>query len=211
MAVGPVRAATAAVYCGPRPTAVARKAGQVHQGRDSRRADEPMGGRMRGGRALGVGCGRGVAAELILDMFGADSVDAFDLDPRMVALAGKRLATRGDRVRLWVGDATSIPAPDSTYEAVFDFGILHHIPRWRSALAEVRRVLKPDGVLYAEEALRRLIAHPIARRLLVHPRDDRFDSSEFTRELRSSGLEPYAIEELWGWFAWFAARKSPAA
>jgi ubiquinone/menaquinone biosynthesis C-methylase UbiE len=78
-----------------------------------------MGGPMRGGRALEIGCGRGVGTELILDLFGADSVDAFDLDRSMAALARKRLARRGSRVRVWVGDAGAISAPDASYEAVF--------------------------------------------------------------------------------------------
>jgi len=170
-----------------------------------------MGGPMRGGRALEVGCGRGVGTELILDVFGADCVDAFDLDQRMVALARKRLAPHGSRVRLWVGNAGAISAPDGTYDAVFDFGIIHHIPEWRRALTEVRRVLKLGGLFYAEEVLTRFIVHPIARRLLEHPQSDRFDSSGFVQELSASGLEPFATKELWGSFAWFAARKPAAA
>ncbi len=51
-----------------------------------------MGGPMRGGRALEVGCGRGVGVELILDRFGATEVDALDLDPEMVERARRRLA-----------------------------------------------------------------------------------------------------------------------
>jgi len=170
-----------------------------------------MGGRMHGGRALELGCGRGVGTELILDLFGADSVDAFDLDPRMVVLARRRLNPRGSRVRVWVGDGTAICAPDATYEAVFDFGIVHHIPRWRDTLAEVHRVLKPGGLFYSEEVLRPFIVHPVTRCLLQHPLDDRFDSSGFTQALRRSGLEPFAVKELWGSFAWFAARKPAAA
>ncbi len=166
-----------------------------------------MGGPMRGGRALELGCGRGIGAELILDLFGADSVDAFDLDPRMVDLARTRLASRGSRVRVGVGDATAIDAPDASYDAVFDFGILHHVPRWRGALAEVRRVLRPGGLFYAEEALRPFIVHPVVRRVLDHPQADRFDAKEFERELRVAGLEPLATRELWGSFAWFTARK----
>jgi ubiquinone/menaquinone biosynthesis C-methylase UbiE len=170
-----------------------------------------MGGPMRGGCALEVGCGRGVGTELILEIFGADSVDAFDLDPRMVALARKRLAAHGSRVRLWVGDASAISAPDTTYDAVFDFGIIHHVPEWRRTLAEVHRVLKPGGRFYAEEVLERFIVHPITRRLLEHPQSDRFDSPGFVRELSASGLEPFATKELWGSFAWFTARKQAAA
>jgi hypothetical protein len=46
-----------------------------------------MGGAAHGARALEVGCGRGVGTELVLDVFGAAQVDAFDLDPDMVARA----------------------------------------------------------------------------------------------------------------------------
>lgn len=170
-----------------------------------------MGGALDGGRALEVGCGRGVGSELILRAFGARSVDAFDLDPRMVEQARARLEPYGDRVRLWVGDAGAIAAPDAAYDAVFDFGIIHHVPEWRRALAEVHRVLKPGGRFYAEEVLRRFIVHPLTRRLLEHPLEDRFDTADFARELDTAGLEPTATEELWGGFAWFIARKRAAA
>ena len=70
----------------------------------------------------------------LFELFSAATVDAFDLDPKMIELAGKRLESRGDRVSLWVGDATHIEAPESTYDTVFDFGIIHHIPDWRKAV-----------------------------------------------------------------------------
>ena len=166
-----------------------------------------MGGPMGGGAALEIGCGRGVGAELVLDVFGADSVDAFDLDPRMVALARERLRGRRERTRFWVGDATAIAAPDASYDAVFDFGIVHHVPDWRRVLAEVRRVLKPGGRLYAEEVLGRFIRHPLTRRLLEHPQADRFDGATFEAALASAGLEPVPHRELFGAFAWFVASR----
>ncbi len=171
-----------------------------------------MGGPMDGGAALEMGCGRGVGVELILDVFGAESVDAFDLDPSMVSRARARLRDRGAQVRLWVGDATSIPVPDASYDAVFDFGIIHHVPHWRSCLAEVRRVLKPGGRFYAEEVLARFIQHPITRRLLEHPQRDRFDGSGFSEALAQAGLLPHASQEQWQAFGWFVADRpaSPA-
>lgn len=166
-----------------------------------------MGGALRGGRALEIGCGRGVGTGLILELFGAAAVDAFDLDPRMVEQARARHAARGAQIRLWVGDAAAIGAPDGCYDAVFDFGIVHHVPDWRRALAEIHRVLKPGGRFYAEEVLASFILHPVVRRLLAHPWTDRFDAEEFAGALCETGFAVDAVESLWGGFAWFVAHK----
>lgn len=94
-----------------------------------------LGGRTDGAHVLEVGCGRGVGAEIAIEEFGAARVDAFDLDPDMVERARSRLARYGERVKLWVGDATAIEAPDDTYEAVFASGSSTTCPTggWRSA------------------------------------------------------------------------------
>jgi ubiquinone/menaquinone biosynthesis C-methylase UbiE len=164
-----------------------------------------LGGRMRGGVALEIGCGRGVGTELILDVCGADRVDAFDLDPDMVSQAQRRLRRFGDRVRLWVGDVTAIDAPTGAYDAVFDFGVIHHVPAWRDALREIRRVLRPGGRLYAEEVLAKLILHPVWRRVLDHPLHDRFDHDTFQRTLADEGFDVVATRQLLGDFGWYVA------
>ena len=166
-----------------------------------------MGGPMARGRALELGCGRGVGADLILDVFGAGTVDGFDLDPRMVTLARSRLAKRGSQAHVWVGDAECIATADSSYDAVVDFGVIHHAPRWRRVLAEVKRVLKPGGLFYAEEVFAPFINHPVTRLLLEHPRHDRFDRDAFLAGLSDVGLEPGPYEELWHSFGWFIARR----
>jgi ubiquinone/menaquinone biosynthesis C-methylase UbiE len=167
-----------------------------------------MGGPVPGGTVLEIGCGRGVGTAILFDRFGASRVDAFDLDPHMVALARRLLAQRNARV--FVGDATSIDALDATYDAVFDFAIVHHVPRWRDALGEVRRVLKPGGRFYAEEVLARFIHHPLWSRVLDHPMEDRFDYDTFARGLAEAGLRVTASHEAFGQFAWFVAER-PAA
>lgn len=180
-----------------------------------RRVEAPrllrLGGPVPGPTALEIGCGRGVGVELILDLFGASHVDAFDLDPRMVARARTRLRARGIAARLWTGDAERIAAPDRRYDAVFDFGILHHVPDWRRALAEVSRVLKPGGRFYAEEVLRAFVVSPITRRLLAHPQSDRFSRAEFTEALRTLGFISVVSEGFAGAFAWFVAERPAAA
>lgn len=166
-----------------------------------------MGGVMNGGVALEIGCGRGIGTELILGLFGADRVDAFDLDSRMIDLAHKRLSPRGSQVRLWTGDATAIEAEDNSYDAVFDFGIIHHIPVWEDALHEVCRVLKPGGRFYAEEVLDKFILSPVWRRLFDHPLVNRFDQNCFSYSLENVGFTLIATQHLWGRFAWFVADK----
>jgi len=169
-----------------------------------------LGGTMKGGTALEIGCGPGVGVELIFDRFRASSVDAFDLDPRMVTRARRRLRRRDGRVRLWAGDACAIAASDAVYDAVFDFGAIHHVRDWRRTLSEILRVLKPGGVFYAEEVFRSFIAHPLWRRLLEHPQQDRFDHDEFRTALAERGFDPIRSNELWHGFGWFVADKPRA-
>ena len=165
-----------------------------------------MGGSVPGGLALEVGCGRGTGTKLILDEFDLDRVDAFDLDPHMIGLAHKRLGAES-RLRFWVGDVERIQALDNRYDAVFDFGILHHVARWRNAVSEIHRVLKPGGRFYAEEVLDRFILNPLVRRLLDHPLENRFNARGFAEALAGQGFEVTSIREIGGIFAWFVARK----
>ena len=175
------------------------------QGRVEAKRLFEMGGAMGGGTALEIGCGRGVGVEIILDLFGATRVDAFDLDSRMIARARRRLRDRGKKVRLWTGDVTSIPANDGAYDAVFDFGIIHHVPDWRSAIAEVGRVLRSGGRFYAEEAFGDLIGRSFLRRLLKHPQEDRFGHDQFRDALIDAGFTLTTSSHIWNLGGWFIA------
>jgi len=163
------------------------------------------GGPMDGGRALELGCGRGVGVDMIRRHFRPAQIDAFDLDPHMAALAKTR--HRGASVRFWVGDATRLAVPDGVYDAVFDFGIIHHIPGWQAALPEVFRVLKPGGRFFAFEVLADFIHNPLWRVLMDHPQENRFGHDRFRDELAQSGFRLLGSRSLRNQFAWFAVRK----
>jgi ubiquinone/menaquinone biosynthesis C-methylase UbiE len=150
-----------------------------------------LGGRLDGGTALELGCGRGLGVPIILDDFGAARMVGLDLDPAQVvrARASLRPGHRG-RVELRVGDAARLDFPDQSFDGVFDFAILHHVPPWREALAEVRRVLRPGGRFYFVEVLRGLLETRLVRTLFVHPEEAHFSAAEFLDACARAGLVP---------------------
>lgn len=142
-----------------------------------------------GAVALEVGCGRGAGARLILKTFQLSRVYAMDLDVRMVRKAQDYLASRREeRVRLFVGDAFRLPLNPESMDAVFGFGVLHHVVDWRAALAEIARVLKPGGVYYIEELYPALYQNFLTRRILLHPTKDRFLSHDLKQALQQTDL-----------------------
>lgn len=100
-----------------------------------------LGGTIESGRVLEVGCGRGVCLPLLLSQFGARHVDGVNLDPRQVARAQTRLRGKyEERIDLRVASVEQLPFEDASFDAVFDFGILHHVSAWQSAIAEIGRL-----------------------------------------------------------------------
>lgn len=159
------------------------------QRRYEARLFERLGGRTDGERVLEVGCGRGVGTEIIFEQFGAREVHAFGLDPEMVKLARQRLARySAESLTLYVGDATTIKADDASFDAVFDFGIIHHVPEWQRAITEIARVLRPAGRFYFLEVTKQALDRAVYRKLFVHPSENRFDAGEFVAELERQGI-----------------------
>jgi ubiquinone/menaquinone biosynthesis C-methylase UbiE len=123
---------------------------------------------------------------VILDRLGAAEVTAFDLDESMVELARKRL--HGRPVSLSVGDVCDIERPAGSVDTVVNFGIIHHVPHWQHAVAEIARVLRPGGLLLFEEVPRHVLDTWAFRTFTVHPRENRFEADDFAAELAHHGL-----------------------
>lgn len=142
-----------------------------------------------GAAVLDMGCGPGAASALIWDRMQPGLLAAFDFDPAMVKLARRRLQRRGahTNVRLLVADATHIPFPDASFDAVFESGVVHHIPDWQAALREVARVLRDGGRFWFAEPSRGQLSRGLYR-MLPHAVESMFDADEWRTTLVDAGL-----------------------
>jgi ubiquinone/menaquinone biosynthesis C-methylase UbiE len=138
---------------------------------------------------LEVGCGRGAGAVLTMRELGPARVHAMDLDHGMIR-RGMRYVPPGlrSRISFYVGDLEALPHDRASMDAVFCYGVLHHVPDWRGAVAEICRILKPGGALYLEELYPTLYQNFITRHLLEHPTEDRFRSDDLRKALSDAGL-----------------------
>ncbi len=103
------------------------------------------------GRVLDVATGTGDLALKIACLPHRPLVIGLDLVTAMLAPALKKAEENGCQMRLLAGDGTRLPFGDDSFDAVtIAFGI-RNIPRRRSALQEMLRVLVPGGRIYVLE------------------------------------------------------------
>ena len=150
------------------------------------------------GRSLGAdvlelgGVSGAMAAELLRRQPLIDLTVA-DVDPAMVAVAQRRLASFGDRARSEVADATDLSFEDESFDAVCLWLMLHHTIGWQSAIREVRRVLRPGGMLVGYDLTNRFASrwfHRLDRspHLLVTP--DQLDHELHARSFSAISVQP---------------------
>ncbi len=94
-----------------------------------------------GDRILDLGCGEGRHVHG-LHLFGDFEIVGVGL----ASLAGEGSDRRGN-VRFEIGNATALQFADDSFDVVICSEVLEHLPDYHRALAEIRRVLKPDGRL----------------------------------------------------------------
>ena len=106
-----------------------------------------------GQRLLDVGCGPGtITADLAL-LVAPGEVVGIDAAADVVAQAQEHAAGLGlANLRFEVGDLFALGYPDASFDVVHLHQVLQHLADPVAALVELRRVLRPDGVLAARDS-----------------------------------------------------------
>ena len=107
----------------------------------------------------------------------------------MIRIARKK--NDADKVFFQVMDASAIALADDSVDAVFDFGIFHHIPNWRDCLGELKRVLKSGGELIMEDlSIDSFSGFPgkAYRPLMIHPYRHMYALDEFVAQAKDCGF-----------------------
>lgn len=161
-------------------------------------------------RILDVGCGPGLQlSDLARARGSAASLVGVDTSAAMLALAADELASRdqGD-VELVHGDATALPFPDASFDSAIVTQVYEWIPDVPKALAELHRVLRPEGraivldsdwqtlVWHADDPQRNGRIAERWRARLAHPHLPRTLARELTREgFVVEGTEVFVIHD----------------
>lgn len=120
-----------------------------------------LGSKMSGGRGtlveladpqrdevvLDVGTGTGAVALAIASGAGTNDVTGIDASREMIEMARRKAAKARSGVKFQVAAIEELPFANGTYDLVTSSLMLHHLPTdlKPTAIAEVRRVLKPGG------------------------------------------------------------------
>ncbi len=140
-------------------------------------------------RVLEIGCGNGTGTKLIKKYYCPQIIVGVDLDEAMIRIAARR--NSDPSISHKVMDASKLEFPDGYFDAIFDFGIIHHIPNWRETLREMRRVLKPGGELILEDLSIASFSEGIGllwRILSDHPYQSMYKPEEFQDFLNEIGF-----------------------
>jgi SAM-dependent methyltransferase len=109
-------------------------------------------GIQRGMRVADFGCGVGMVTAVLAELVGPEGcVVGIDFSGAQLAQARERLNGSGANVGFVEASATATGLPPGSFDLVYCRFLLIHLPDPERALAEMRALLKPGGILVCED------------------------------------------------------------
>ena len=142
-----------------------------------------------GHRVLDFGCGPGTISVGLARAVDPGELHGVDMEESQVGIARAAAKAGGHtNATFHVGDATRLPFEDGYFDVAHCHAVLMHVPDTAAVLAEVRRVLKPGGIIAAREV--------ILQAAFLHPYEYREAWATFIRVLAANGGHPNMGMEL---------------
>lgn len=138
---------------------------------------------------LDIGCGAGHGSNMLSKKY--KKVYGVDISEEAIQYAKKNWAA--DNIEFVVGSAMDIPFPDNSFDTISAFEVFEHLDDWRKFLSEIKRVLKPRGVVYISTPNKTLYSPGTKKPINPH------HVFEMTiPEFRAALKEFFTIEEFYG-------------
>ena len=107
-----------------------------------------------GMRLLDFGCGPGSISVGLAEAVRPGTLHGVDIEASQIGIAEAAARDGGHtNTAFRTGDVTALPFEDDYFDAAHGHAVLMHVPDTHTALAEVRRVLKPGGWLGCRELI----------------------------------------------------------
>jgi ubiquinone/menaquinone biosynthesis C-methylase UbiE len=100
-----------------------------------------------GFRVLDAGCGPGTITLGLARRVAPGLVIGIDIEDSQFAQAGEQAQRESLHMELQKASVYELPFDNDSFDAVFSHAVLQHLSDPSAALAELRRVLKPNGVI----------------------------------------------------------------
>jgi len=160
-----------------------------------------------GGRALDLGCGTGVMLERLGTRY--PRVVGLDLSQEMLEGFDLSHLRPGLTVALLRGDMSALPLRADSFDAVVCRSALHHMEDEAAVLAEIARILRPDGRLVLGEPANDNLLTRAARAFVrrgrsygrIHTIDRAYTRGQLRALLGAAGLR-VVREVRFGFFAY---------
>ncbi len=107
-----------------------------------------------GQRILDFGCGPGTISAGLAKAVEPGELHGVDMEESQIDLARSVAKAGGhDNATFHAGDVTELPFEDGFFDVAHCHNVLTHVPDTLTALSEVKRVLKPAGIVSAREMI----------------------------------------------------------